>query len=60
VLTFEEIVNLQVDDILVLDKRIDQPAELIVDDRTYYYGCPAKSAGKYAVTITNMAAEFGD
>ena len=58
VLTFEEIMNLQPDDILVLDKRIDEPAELIVGDRTFYYGCPAKSAGKYAVTITNMAAEF--
>jgi flagellar motor switch protein FliM len=60
VLTFEEIMDLQADDILVLDKKIDQPAELIVDDRTFYYGYPAKSAGKYAVTITNMAAEFGD
>jgi flagellar motor switch protein FliM len=60
VLTFEEIMDLQVDDILVLDKRIDQPAELIVDGRTFYYGCPAKSAGKHAVTITNMAAEFED
>ena len=58
VLTFEEIMNLQPDDILVLDKRIDQPAELIVGDRTFYYGCPAKSAGKYAVTITDVAAEF--
>ena len=58
VLTFKEILDLQTDDILVLDKRIDQPAELIVGDRTFYYGCPAKSAGKYAVTITGMAAEF--
>jgi flagellar motor switch protein FliM len=60
VLTFEEIMDLRVDDILMLDKKIDQPAELIVDDRTFYYGHPAKSAGKYAVTITNMAAEFED
>jgi flagellar motor switch protein FliM len=59
VLTFEEIMDLRADDILVLDKRTDQPAELIVDDRTFYYGYPVKSAGKYAVAITNMAAEFG-
>jgi flagellar motor switch protein FliM len=58
VLTFEEVMDLQVDDIVVLDKRIDQPAELIVDGRTFYYGCPAKSAGSYAVTITDMAAGF--
>ncbi|MGB2866186.1 MAG: FliM/FliN family flagellar motor switch protein [Sedimentisphaerales bacterium] len=59
VFTFEEIMNLQADDILLLDKRVDQPAALIVDGRTVYYGRPAKSAGKYAVTITNTAAVFG-
>jgi flagellar motor switch protein FliM len=59
-LTFEEIMNLQVDDIVLLDKRIDQPAELIVDGRTVYYGYPAKSAGNYAVKITDATAAFGD
>lgn len=57
VLTFEEIMNLQVDDILLTDKRVDQPVELIVDDRTVCYGWPAKSAGKYAVTITTTKFE---
>jgi flagellar motor switch protein FliM len=51
--------NLQADDILLLDKRVDQPAELIVDGRTVYYGYPAKSEGKYAVTITNKAEASG-
>jgi flagellar motor switch protein FliM len=60
VLAFEEIMNLQVDDILLLDKRIDQPAELIVDGRTVYYGRPAKSDGMYAVAITNTTTAFGD
>jgi len=60
VLSFEELMNLQADDILLLDKRIDQPVDLIVDDRTVYYGRPAKSAGKYAVTITTSATAFGD
>jgi flagellar motor switch protein FliM len=59
-LTFEEIMNLQVDDILLLDKRVDQPTELIVDGRTFCYGHPAKSAGNYAVTITDTTAAFGD
>jgi flagellar motor switch protein FliM len=59
-LTFEEIMNLQVDDILLLDKRVGQPAELIVDGRTVYHGHPAKSDGKYAVAITNTTAAFGD
>jgi len=58
-LPFEEIMGLQVDDILLLDKRVDQPTELIVGGRTVYYGYPAKSEGKYAVTITNKAAASG-
>jgi len=60
VLSFEELMNLQADDILLLDKRVDQPVELVVDGRTVYYGRPAKSAGKYAVAITNTATVCGD
>jgi len=60
VLSFEELMNLQADDILLLDKRVDQPVELIVDGRTVYYGRPGKSAGKYAVTITTTTTAFGD
>jgi len=60
VLSFEELMNLQADDIVLLDKRIDQPVELIVDGRTVYYGRPAKTAGNYAVTITTTTTAFGD
>lgn len=56
--SFEEVMNLQVDDILLLDKKVDQPVELVVDGLTIYYGWPAKSAGKYAVTVTETT--FGD
>lgn len=58
-LTFEEIMNLQTDDILLLDRRVDEPVELIVDGRTMYYGWPAKSGDKYAVTIAPAPAEEG-
>ncbi len=57
-LTFGQIMNLQVNDMLLLDKAVDEPIELIVDDRTVYSGWPAKSAGRYAVTIS--AAAIGD
>lgn len=60
VLTFEEIMNLQVDDVLLLDKRVNQPAELFVGGRAIYYGWPAKSAGRYAVAITSTATALGD
>ncbi|MBN2313799.1 MAG: FliM/FliN family flagellar motor switch protein [Sedimentisphaerales bacterium] len=57
-LTFREIANLQVNDILLLDKTVDQPVDLIVGNRIVYYGWPVKSSGKYAVSITSSA--FGE
>ncbi len=56
-LTFEEIINLQVDDILLLDKRVDEPVELVVEGRTQFAGHLAKSAGKYAVVITEAFSD---
>ncbi len=54
-LTLGEVMSLQVNDMLLLDKTVDEPIELIVDARTVYSGRPAKSAGKYAVTISGTA-----
>jgi flagellar motor switch protein FliM len=52
VLTFEEIMDLRPCDILLLDKRIDDPIELIAEGRAILGGHPAKSASSYAVVIT--------
>ena len=54
VITFEELMNLRPNDILLLDKRIDEPIDLIVDDLTVCYGRPAKSDGQHAVIITQV------
>lgn len=51
-LTFEEIMNLCPNDILLLGKRVDEPMDLIVDNRTVCHCWPAKSDGRYAVVIT--------
>lgn len=51
-LTFEEIMSLQPCDVLLLDKKIDEPIELIVQGRTLLRGWPAKSAGTHAVVVT--------
>ncbi len=56
-LTFGEVMNLRVDDVLLLDKKVDEPAELVVDGRTVYCGWPTKSAGKYALTIVPGTTE---
>jgi flagellar motor switch protein FliM len=51
-LSFKEMMNIQVDDILLLDKKFDEPVELIAGGRTVCRGRPAKSAGEYAMVIT--------
>ncbi len=56
-LTFGEVVNLRVDDILLLDKKVDEPAELTIDGRAVHRGWPTKSAGKYALTIAPPTVE---
>ena len=53
-LTFEEILSLQTDDILVLDKSVNEPVELIVKGQAILRGRPAKSGGKHAVVITEF------
>jgi flagellar motor switch protein FliM len=53
-IAFEEIISLQVDDILLLDKKVDEPVELIVEGKRFLHGRPAKSAGRYAVVITEL------
>jgi len=57
VLTLEEIMSLEVGDILLLDKKVNEPIELITSGRTALLGQPAKLAGKQAVVITEL---FGD
>ena len=55
VLTLEEALNLEAGDILLLDKKVNEPIELITSGRTALLGRPAKSAGKYAVVITELS-----
>jgi len=50
-LAFEEIVDLQPDDILLLDKRVDEPIDLMVEGLGLLNGWPAKSTGRYAMAI---------
>ncbi len=56
--SFEEMMDLQANDIVLLDKKVNEPLELVVEGRTVCYGWPAQSTGKYAVTISTTA--FGN
>jgi flagellar motor switch protein FliM len=55
--TVEQILNLAVGDVLLLDKKIDEPAQLIAAGRTVCRGLCAKSAGKYALAVTEAVFE---
>ena len=55
VLTFEQLMSLRPSDVLLLNKAIDEPIELIVEGRTLFRGWPAKSAGQHAVVITELS-----
>lgn len=56
-LTLEEVVSLSPGDVLLLDKAIDEPVDLVIEHRPLLRGHPAKSTGKYAVVITNVCTE---
>ena len=49
--TFDQVLNLQVNDILVLNKKVDEPIELLVEGQSLYQGWLAKSAGQYAIVF---------
>jgi flagellar motor switch protein FliM len=59
VLTLEEIMSLEVGDILLLDKKVNESIELVVSGQTALLGRPAKSAGKHAVLITELSCDAG-
>ncbi|MGD2093594.1 MAG: FliM/FliN family flagellar motor C-terminal domain-containing protein [Phycisphaerales bacterium] len=56
-LNLDEIMSLEVGDVLLLDKKIEDPIELIVNDRVAFIGQPAKSTGKHAVVITELCKD---
>ena len=55
-LTLEEIMALHVGDILLLDKRVNELVELIIEGQTIFRGQPAKSDGRHAVVITELCS----
>ncbi|MDD5010529.1 MAG: FliM/FliN family flagellar motor switch protein [Phycisphaerae bacterium] len=51
---FEDVMSLQADDILLLDKKVNEPVALIVNDKTALRGRLAKSDNKHALVITEL------
>ena len=55
-LTVEQIIGLDADDILLLGKEINDPIKLLVDKKTFFRGWPAKSGGNYSVVVTETVS----
>lgn len=56
-LTFEQILTLQSGDVLLLNKKIGDPLELIIHGQSRYRAQPAKYEGKLAVIVTEAIQE---
>ena len=56
-LSFEEVLDLSVDDILLIDKPLKEPMDVIVDGRVVFRGRPARSNGQYAIFVTECTTE---
>ena len=46
-----DIMNLCVGDVLLLEKKTDEPIDVLLNNRTCFRGYPSTSSGKYAVVI---------
>lgn len=55
-LSFEEVLDLGQDDIVLLDKRVHETIDLIIDDQPAFRGRPVQSNGRYAILITHCSA----
>ena len=53
----EEVLDLAPGDVLLLDKGLDEPVDLILHNETVFRGRPAQKDGQYAVLITERAAD---
>ncbi len=55
-LRFRDALELGRGDILLLNKALDQPAELLIEGRPILRGRPAQSGGRYALLVTQSQA----
>jgi len=50
-LRFKDVMDLQVNDILLLDKKVSDPVEILIENETIFHGRPVQSGGNHAVVI---------
>jgi len=55
-ITLQQAMTLESGDILLLNKKLNEPMELTVDGRKILHGWPAKSTNRYALVVTETDA----
>ncbi len=58
-LTIREVMSLEEGDVLLLHKKIDEPAELIMSGKVVLSGYPARREGQYALRIARPVGQVG-
>lgn len=59
-LSFQDVLDLTTNDILLVEKPIEEPVDLIIGNRVVFRGRPAQSAGQYAVFVTERTPNAAD
>jgi flagellar motor switch protein FliM len=55
--TFQEIMDLEPGDVLMFNKKISEPCELMIENRSFFSAAPAKHDRNHALVITEMYAK---
>ena len=59
-LKLKELLNLEIGDVIILDKRVDEEIDMLVQGMPKFQGIPGKHRGKVAVKITKVSDEIQD
>ena len=55
-----DMMNVREGDVIVLDRKAQYPADIMIEGRTFFLGRPAKSLNRYALAITDVISSNED
>jgi flagellar motor switch protein FliM len=56
-ISMADVMALEAGDIMLLNKKVSEPIEIVVDGKPFFRGQPAKSQNRYAVAITESVSQ---
>jgi len=48
------LMNLTEGDVLILDRKVSEPIEALIEDKVFFHGFPVKSSNRYALAVSGM------